>query len=95
MIRVNFIGPFILSVLLATGCRCHYHQSCRALITSVGIIDAIKAFEGPVMEVHISHIHARDDYHQHSKISFVATGVIARLGPFGYIAAMNAIAQMS
>ena len=63
--------------------------------TSVGIMDAIKAFEGPVLEVHISNIHARDEYHRHSKISYVATGVIAGLGPYGYIAAMSTIAQMS
>lgn len=62
---------------------------------SVGIMDAIKIFEGPVMEVHISNIHARDEYHRHSKISFVATGVICGLGPYGYIAAMHAIAQMN
>jgi len=62
--------------------------------TSVSIMDAIKAFEGPVLEVHISNIHARDEYHRHSKISFVATGVICGLGPYGYIAAMHAIAQM-
>jgi len=62
--------------------------------TSVAIMDAIKAFEGPVFEVHISNIHARDEYHRHSKISFVATGVICGLGPYGYIAAMHAIAEM-
>ena len=62
--------------------------------TSVGIMDAIKIFEGPTLEVHISNIHARDEYHRHSKISFVASGVIAGLGPFGYIAALHAIANM-
>ena len=62
--------------------------------TSVAILDAIKAFEGPVLEVHISNIHARDEYHRHSKISSAATGVICGLGPYGYIAAMHAIAQM-
>lgn len=62
--------------------------------TSVAIMDAIKIFEGPVLEVHISNIHARDEYHRHSKISFVATGVICGLGPFGYIAALHAIANM-
>jgi len=62
--------------------------------TSIAILDAIKAFEGPVMEVHISNIHARDEYHRHSKISSVATGVICGLGPYGYIAAMHAIAEM-
>jgi 3-dehydroquinate dehydratase-2 len=62
--------------------------------TSIAILDAIKAFEGPVLEVHISNIHARDEYHRHSKISSVATGVICGLGPNGYIAAMHAVAQM-
>ena len=63
--------------------------------TSVAIMDAIKTFEGPVLEVHISNIHARDEYHRHSRISFVATGVICGLGPFGYIAALHAIANMT
>ncbi len=63
--------------------------------TSIAILDAIKAFEGPVLEVHISNIHARDEYHRHSKISSVATGVICGLGPYGYIAAMHAIAEMA
>ena len=63
--------------------------------TSIAIIDAIKTFEGPVLEVHISNIHARDELHRHSKISSVATAVICGLGPYGYIAAMDAIAQMA
>lgn len=62
--------------------------------TSVSMMDAIKTFEGPVLEVHISNIHARDEHHRHSKISCVATGVICGLGPFGYIAALHAIANM-
>jgi 3-dehydroquinate dehydratase II len=62
--------------------------------TSIAILDAIKAFEGPVVEVHISNIHARDEYHRHSKISSVATGAICGLGPYGHIAAMHALAQM-
>jgi 3-dehydroquinate dehydratase-2 len=62
--------------------------------TSIAILDAIKIFEGPVLEVHISNIHARDEYHRHSKISSVATGVICGLGPDGYIAAMHALVEM-
>ena len=61
--------------------------------TSIAMVDAIKAFEGPVIEVHISNIHARDELHQHSKISHAATGVICGLGPYGYIAALRALAQ--
>ena len=63
--------------------------------TSIAIIDAIKAFEGPVVEVHISNIHARDELHRHSKISSAVTAVICGLGPYGYIAAMDAVAQMA
>ncbi|MGZ3174080.1 MAG: type II 3-dehydroquinate dehydratase [Croceibacterium sp.] len=62
--------------------------------TSIAMVDAIKAFEGPVMEVHISNIHARDEYHRHSKISHAATAVICGLGPYGYIAAMRALKEM-
>jgi 3-dehydroquinate dehydratase II len=62
--------------------------------TSIAMVDAIKAFEGPVMEVHISNIHARDEHHRHSKISHAATGVICGLGPHGYIAALRALAEM-
>ena len=61
--------------------------------TSIAMVDAIKAFEGPVIEVHISNIHARDELHQHSKISHAATGVICGLGPYGYIAALRALAE--
>lgn len=62
--------------------------------TSIAILDAIKAFEGSVVELHISNIHGRDEYHRHSKISSAATAVICGLGPYGYIAAMLAVAQM-
>jgi 3-dehydroquinate dehydratase II len=62
--------------------------------TSIAILDAIKAFDGPVIELHLSNIHARDEHHRHSKISSVATAVICGLGPHGYIAAMHAAAQM-
>src|SRR5207237_8806657 len=63
--------------------------------TSIAILDAIKAFEGPVLEVHISNIHACAEHHRHSKISSVATGVICGLGPYGYIAAMQALGEMT
>lgn len=62
--------------------------------TSVSILDALKAFEGPIIEVHISNIHARDELHRHSILSRAAKGVICGLGPYGYIVAMLAAAQM-
>jgi 3-dehydroquinate dehydratase-2 len=62
--------------------------------TSVAIVDALKAFDGPVIEVHISNIHARDELHRDSKISHAVKGVNCGLGPFGYLAAMQAAAHM-
>ena len=58
--------------------------------TSVAMFDALKIFDGPIYEVHISNIHARDELHRHSKLSAAAKGVIAGLGPYGYIIAMQA-----
>ena len=62
--------------------------------TSIAILDALKAFDGPIIEVHISNIHARDDLHRHSIVSGVAKAVICGLGAYGYIVAMQAAARM-
>src|SRR5215470_16491145 len=58
--------------------------------TSIAILDAMKIFEGPIFEVRISNIHARDEMHRHSKLSVAVKAVIAGLGPYGYIVAMQA-----
>lgn len=52
--------------------------------TSVGIGDAIKGIEVPVVEVHISNIHAREDFRQQSYISPNAKGVLFGFGLKGY-----------
>lgn len=62
--------------------------------TSIGILDALKAFDGPIIEVHISNIHARDEMHRHSRISGVVKAVICGAGPYGYILAMQGAAHM-
>src|SRR5579871_3531029 len=61
--------------------------------TSIAMFDAMKIFEGPIYEVHISNIHARDELHRHSILSAAVKGVIAGLGPYGYIVAMQAALQ--
>ena len=61
--------------------------------TSISIIDALKVFDGPIIELHVSNIHARDELHRHSKTSASATAVICGLGPYGYVAAMLAAVQ--
>jgi len=62
--------------------------------TSVALLDALKTFEGPFIEVHISNIHARDELHRHSILSSTAKAVICGLGPYGYIVAMQAALQI-
>jgi 3-dehydroquinate dehydratase-2 len=57
--------------------------------TSLALLDALKMFPGPIMEVHISNIHRREAHYHRSYVSLVATGVIAGLGPSGYVAALN------
>ena len=49
--------------------------------TSIAMLDAMKAFDGPIIEVHISNIHARDEHHRHSKLSGAvkAVGVTPRV----------------
>ncbi len=57
--------------------------------TSVAILDALNTFDGPVMEVHISNIHKREEFRHHSFISARAEGVIAGCGVNGYALAMR------
>jgi len=62
--------------------------------TSMAIMDALKMFPGPIIEVHISNIYRREEMYHHSYMSAVATAVIAGLGPGGYRAAIKAMLQM-
>jgi len=52
--------------------------------TSIAIMDALMAFEGPVIEVHVSNIHKREEFRHQSYVSLRADGVIAGLGVRGY-----------
>lgn len=61
--------------------------------TSVAVQDALLAAEKPVIEVHLSNIHARESYRHHSYISAVARGVIVGLGIDGYEFALHALAR--
>lgn len=59
--------------------------------TSVAILDALNAFEGPVIEVHISNVHKREGFRHHSYVSLRADGVIAGLGTEGYQLALRRV----
>lgn len=62
--------------------------------SSVAILDALNAFDGPVIEVHISNIHKREAFRHHSFVSQRADGVIAGCGTDGYLLALRRIASL-
>jgi 3-dehydroquinate dehydratase II len=62
--------------------------------TSVAILDAILAIELPVIEVHISNIHARDEFRRHSYVSKAAKAVVCGFGVEGYALAISGLATL-
>lgn len=62
--------------------------------TSVAILDALNTFEGPVIEVHISNVHKREEFRRHSYVSLRADGVIAGCGTQGYLLAIDRVARL-
>jgi 3-dehydroquinate dehydratase-2 len=62
--------------------------------TSVALLDAARALEQPLVEVHLSNPYAREEYRRHSFVSEAATGVICGLGRAGYLYAIDHVAQL-
>lgn len=62
--------------------------------TSIALLDALLAFPGPVVEVHMSNIYRREPFRHHSYISKAATGVVAGLGADGYELAVVAMRRL-
>jgi 3-dehydroquinate dehydratase-2 len=62
--------------------------------TSIAILDALQAVGVPVVEVHLSNIHKRETFRQHSYVSGVAQGVICGFGADGYGMALDALARL-
>jgi 3-dehydroquinate dehydratase-2 len=62
--------------------------------TSIALMDALLAVELPVIEVHVSNIHRREEFRQHSYVSKAALGVICGLGVRGYALALMAMAEV-
>jgi 3-dehydroquinate dehydratase-2 len=63
--------------------------------TSIAILDALKMFPGPIVELHISNIHRREAHYHKSYVSLAATAVIAGLGPQGYAVAVKAAIDLA
>ncbi|CCD98692.1 type II 3-dehydroquinate dehydratase [Bradyrhizobium sp. STM 3809] len=62
--------------------------------TSVAILDALNAFDGTVIEVHISNVHKREEFRHHSFVSKRADGVMAGFGTQGYQLALRRVAKL-
>ena len=62
--------------------------------TSIAILDALKMFPGPIIELHITNIHRREAIYQNSLMSKVATGVMMGFGADGYPTAVGAMLRM-
>jgi 3-dehydroquinate dehydratase-2 len=76
-------------------------SSCAVIInpagyghTSIAILDSIQMLKVPVIEVHLSNIHRREPYRNHSYVSKGATGIVMGLGAQGYLRAVDAIAEI-
>ncbi|MFF2321281.1 type II 3-dehydroquinate dehydratase [Agrobacterium sp. NPDC058088] len=63
--------------------------------TSIALHDAIRAISTPVVEVHISNIHAREEFRHKSMVSPAAKGMICGFGPYGYVMALHALKNIT
>jgi 3-dehydroquinate dehydratase II len=94
-LQSNHEGELVEAVHAARG-RCAAIVVNAAAFThySWALHDALKAFEGPVIEVHISNPYARESWRHTSVVSPVATGVISGLGGHGYVLAIEALSRL-
>lgn len=61
---------------------------------SIAVLDALNTFEGPVIEVHVSQIHKRENFRHHSYVSHRADAVLAGCGIHGYTLAMQHMGKL-
>ena len=93
--QTNFEGELVESVHQAR------LEACGIIInpagytfTSIALLDALKMFDGPKIELHISNVHARESIYHNSLVSRTATGIIIGMGAAGYELAIQAMAGL-
>jgi len=62
--------------------------------TSIALLDALLAFERPIVEVHLSNLAKRDSFRHHSYVSQAASGVVSGFGATGYVLGLKALAEL-
>ncbi|CAH1651912.1 MULTISPECIES: type II 3-dehydroquinate dehydratase [unclassified Chelatococcus] len=93
--QTNFEGELVESVQEARGKACGIVINPAAYtFTSIALLDALKTFDKPKIEIHLSNIHTRESIYHNSLISRTATGVIIGLGAAGYELALQAVAGL-
>jgi 3-dehydroquinate dehydratase-2 len=94
-LQSNHEGDLVDAVHAARG-RCAAIVINGAAFTHYawGLHDALAAFEGPIVEVHISNPMAREGWRHHSVLSPVSTGTISGLGGHGYVLAIEALTRL-
>lgn len=63
--------------------------------TSVAVLDALRAYEGPVIELHLSNTHRREEFRHRSYVALRADGIVMGFGPKGYLMALDAAIDLA
>lgn len=94
--QTNFEGELVEFVHQARKDACGIIINPAAYtFTSIALLDALKTFDGPKIELHISNVHARESIYHNSLISRTATGVMLGFGATGYELAIEAMAGLA
>ncbi|MBY5367326.1 3-dehydroquinate dehydratase [Rhizobium leguminosarum] len=93
--QTNFEGELVESVHQARTDACGIIiNPAGYTFTSIALLDALKMFDPPKIELHISNVHARESIYHNSLISRVATAIMIGFGADGYELAIQAMAGM-
>ncbi|MDR7147903.1 type II 3-dehydroquinate dehydratase [Rhizobium sp. BE258] len=93
--QTNFEGELVESIHQARKEACGIIINPAAYtFTSIALLDALKTFDPPKIELHISNVHAREEIYHKSLVSRIATAIMIGFGARGYELAIDAMAGM-